>query len=64
MAVFHLNIFHIVKKQLLHLLLSRKSTWYLNLVNARSSHVERISLRLYSLSVDVASALHLHRSHE
>ena len=37
-----------------------------DLVNARSSYVERISLRLYSLLVDFASALFgvdLHKSH-
>jgi len=28
----------------------------MNLVNARPSHVERVSLRLYSLLVDYASA--------
>ena len=41
----------------LHLLFSWKSVRYLNPVNARPSHVERISLRFYSLLVDFASAL-------
>ena len=40
-----------------HLLVSWQSVRYLNLVNARPSHVERISLRLYSFLVDFASAL-------
>jgi len=52
-------LFDIVTKQLLHLLFSRKPAMYLNLVNSRSreSHAERVSLRLYSLLVDFASAL-------
>ena len=59
-------LFDIVPKQLLHLLFSWKSVRYLNLVNARSSHVERTSLRVYSLLLDFASALFtvdLHKSH-
>jgi len=35
-------LFDIVTKQLLHLLVSLKSARYLNLVNARRSHIERI----------------------
>jgi len=46
-----------VTKQLLHLLVSWKSVRYLNLVNARPSHVEHVGLRLYSLVEDFASAL-------
>jgi len=38
------------------LLVSWKSIRYLNLVNARPSHVERISLCLHSFLVDFASA--------
>jgi len=49
--------FEIVTKQLLHLLFSWKPVRYLNLVNARPSHVENISLPLYSLLVEFASAL-------
>jgi len=65
MAVFHLRVlFDIVTKQLLHLLVSWKSVRYPNLVNARPSHVDRISLHFDSLLVDFASALlRLHRSH-
>jgi len=51
------RIFDIVTKQLLHLLVSWKSVRYLNLVNAMPSHVEHVSLRLYSYLVDFASAL-------
>jgi len=47
----------IVTKQLSHLLVSWKSVRYLNVMNARPSHVEHISLRLYSFLVDFASAL-------
>jgi len=54
---FSCILFDIVTKQLLHLLFPGKSVRYLNLVNARSSHVERISLSLYSLLVDFASTL-------
>jgi len=54
---FTWRIFDIATKQLLHLLLSWKSVRYLNLVNARPSHVEHVSLRLYSFLVDFASAL-------
>ena len=43
-------------KQLLHLLIFWKSVRYPNLVNASPSHVEGISLRLYSFLVDFASA--------
>jgi len=43
-----------VRKQLLHLLVSWKPVRCLNLVNARPSHVERISLCLYSLLVNLA----------
>jgi len=54
------KLLDIVTKQLLHLLVSRKSFKYLNLVNARPIHVERISLRLYySCLVNFAQ----HRSH-
>ena len=58
-AVFYLYsiLFDIVTKQLLHLLFGWKAVRYLNLVNARPSQVERISLRLYSLLVEFASAL-------
>jgi len=56
LSVVQTAVFHLMK-QLLHLLFSWKSVRYLNLVNARPSHVERISLRLYSLLVDFASAL-------
>ena len=54
---FSCILFDIVTKQLLHLLFPGKSVRYLNLANARSSHVERISLSLYSLLVDFASTL-------
>jgi len=40
---FNWRIFDNVAKQLLHLLLSRMSVRYLNLVNARWSHVEQVS---------------------
>jgi len=43
-----------VTKQLFHLLFPWKSVRCLNLVNATPSHVERISLRLYSLIVEFA----------
>ena len=45
-AVFHLNI---GTKQVLHLLVSWKSVRYLNMLNARPSRVERISLRVHIL---------------
>jgi len=58
MAVFNLRVlFDIVKKQLLPLLVSWKTARYPNLVNARPSHVEGISLRFDSSLVDFASAL-------
>jgi len=44
-------------KQLLHLMVSWKLVRYLNLVNARLSHVEHVSWRLYSLLEDFASTL-------
>jgi len=50
-------LFDIVTKQLLRLLFSCKSVRYLNLVNARPSHAEHISLRLYMLLVDFVFAL-------
>ena len=53
---FTCMLFDLRTKQL-HLLFSWKSVRHLNLVKARPSHVERISLRLYSLLVDFASAL-------
>jgi len=51
-----MKLFDIAMKQLLHLLVSWKSARYLNLMNARLSHAEPISLRLYSFLVDFASA--------
>jgi len=50
-------LFDAVTKWLSHLLVSWKSVRYLNLVNVRLSHVERISLRLHSFLVDFASVL-------
>jgi len=59
MAVFHLNIVWYCDDTNITLiaLLPWKSVRYLNLANARSSHVECISLSLYSLLVDFASAI-------
>ena len=45
-------MFDIVTKILLHLSVSWKSVRYLNLVNARPSHVEHNSLHLYSFLLD------------
>jgi len=50
------RIFAIVTKQLLHLLVSWKPVKYLNLVNARPSQVEHVSLRLNSFLEDFVSA--------
>jgi len=56
-AVFHLcNIWYCNEKTIT-LIIFLTSVRYLNLVNARASHVVRISLRLYSLLVDFAFAL-------
>ena len=58
MTVFHWRaLFDIVTKQLLHLLVSWKTARYPNLVNARPSHIERISLRFDSPLEDFSSAL-------
>jgi len=54
---FTWRTFDTVTKQLIHLLVSWKSVRYLNLVNARLSHVEHVTLRLYSLLEDFASGL-------
>ena len=46
---FTCRLFGIVTKQLLHLLVSWKSVMYLNLVNARTSHVEPVLPLLFFL---------------
>jgi len=56
-AVFHLCKIWYCDEQKITLIVFLKSVRYLNLVNARPSHVIRISLRLYSLLVHFASAL-------
>jgi len=56
-AVFHLNIAWYWDETTITLIVFLKVGQVPDLANARSSHVERISLRLYSLLVDFSSAL-------
>ena len=57
MAVFYMYIISYCDETTIKLIGFLKSARYLNLVNARPSHIERIGLSLYSLLVDFASAL-------
>jgi len=56
-AVFHLYNISYRDEKTITLIVFVKSVSYLNLMNAKSNHVERINLRLYSLLVDFTSTL-------